>query len=148
VKRAEALRALSRDHHQALGVALRLRRADANTAAEAQRGFLDFWREHGSGHFGAEEEVLLPTFADHGDPEHPSVGLVLRQHAEIRRAALTLGRRDASAAELNELGQLLDDHVRLEERQLFPLIEDALDEAQLAQLAEALAEAEERRQAV
>jgi hemerythrin-like domain-containing protein len=147
MKRAEALRALSRDHHQALAVALRLRRADAGGAAEAQGGFLEFWREHGSAHFAAEEEVLLPSFADHGDPEHPSVAEVLRQHAEIRIAALALGRREASAAELKELGELLDDHVRLEERTLFPLIEDALDDAQLSQLAEALAAAEGRRQA-
>jgi hemerythrin-like domain-containing protein len=75
------------------------------------------------------------------------VAEVLRQHAEIRIAALALGRREASAAELKELGELLDDHVRLEERTLFPLIEDALDDAQLSQLAEALAAAEGRRQA-
>ena len=147
MKRSEALQALSRDHHQALAVALRLRRADADGAPEAQRGFLDFWREHGSAHFAAEEEVLLPTFADHGDPEHPSVAEVLRQHADIRIAALALRRRDASAAELNELGGLLDDHVRLEERTLFPLIEDALDDEQLSRLAEALATAEGRRKA-
>jgi hemerythrin-like domain-containing protein len=147
VKRAEALRALSRDHHQALAVALRLRRAGAQEAAEAQLGFLDFWREHGSGHFRAEEEVLLPTFAEHGDGEHPSVAQVLRQHGEIRHAALVLGRREGSVPELNQLGELLDDHVRLEERTLFPLIEDALDDAQLTQLAEALAAAEERSQA-
>jgi hemerythrin-like domain-containing protein len=56
-----------------------------------------------------------------------------------------LEQRDASTTELNELGELLSDHVRLEERELFPLIEQALDEAQLAELAAALAEAEQGR---
>ena len=52
MKRATALQGLSRDHHQALAVALRLRRADAGSATEARRGFLDFWREHGAEHSG------------------------------------------------------------------------------------------------
>jgi hemerythrin-like domain-containing protein len=145
VKRATALQELSRDHHQALAVALRLRRVDAEGAAETRRGFLEFWREHGADHFRAEEEVLLPRLAEHGGAEHPAVGQVLRDHAEIRLAALVLEQRDASTTELNELGELLSDHVRLEERELFPLIEQALDEAQLAELAAALAEAEQGR---
>jgi hemerythrin-like domain-containing protein len=138
VKRATALQDLSRDHHQALAIALRLRRADAGSASEARRAFLDSWHEHGVDHFRSEEDVLLPRLAERGGSEDPAVEQVLRQHAEIRRAALVLRQRDASVAELNELGNLLNDHVRLEERQLFPLIEEAFDAAQLAELAEAL----------
>jgi hypothetical protein len=41
-------------------------------------------------------------------------------------------------AELARLGNWLDAHVRLEERVLFPLIEDALPEAALRSLAESL----------
>jgi hypothetical protein len=40
-----------------------------------------------------------------------------------------------SIEQARELGRLLHDHVRFEERELFPLIEAALDAAGLAELA-------------
>jgi iron-sulfur cluster repair protein YtfE (RIC family) len=45
-------------------------------------------------------------------------------------------------AALHELGDRLAEHVRLEERQLFPLIEEAMPAAQLAVVAVALESAE------
>jgi hypothetical protein len=61
MKRSEALWSLSRDHHRALSVAQRMRRAD--DAAEGARAFLEFWKGHGEPHFRVEEEVLLPCWA-------------------------------------------------------------------------------------
>ena len=67
MKRTAALQPLSRDHHQALSVAQKLRRADAGTAPGVRDAFLEFWRSHGRDHFRSEEEILLPAFAGHGD---------------------------------------------------------------------------------
>ena len=50
--------------------------------------------------------------------------------------------RRPDPAALHELGSLLADHVRLEERELFPLIEAALPAATLVALATALEHAE------
>ena len=52
--------------------------------------------------------------------------------------------RDATAEvpRLRELGSMLTDHVRLEERELFVLIEQTLPAAELAALASALQHAE------
>jgi hypothetical protein len=47
MKRSKALAALSRDHHQALVVAQKLRRATAATACEARDAFLAYWTGHG-----------------------------------------------------------------------------------------------------
>ena len=55
MKRAEALQPLSRDHLKALPAAKRLR--EATDAAEASRGFLDFWETEGRHHFRVEEEA-------------------------------------------------------------------------------------------
>ena len=139
MRRAEALRALSRDHHVALVVARLLRRAGADDAEEARRRFLAFWEEHGRGPFRAEEEVLLPTYVLRGaEPDLDLVQRILLDHLLIRAAAARLAGPAAGHQELNALGARLDEHVRIEERRLFPLIERALDDAELASLARAL----------
>ncbi|MDP1850110.1 MAG: hemerythrin domain-containing protein, partial [Solirubrobacteraceae bacterium] len=143
MKRNPALVSLSRDHHQALSVALRLRRATAETAADVRADALRFWTTAGRAHFRLEEEVLLPAYAPHGDPHHPLVARVLCDHVAIRQRMDALA-RDAptEVARLRELGTMLSDHVRLEERELFVLVEQALPAADLAALAGALQRAE------
>jgi hypothetical protein len=139
MKRDPALTSLSRDHHQALVVAQRLRRATAATAREARAAFLAYWEEHGRTHFRLEEEVLLPAYAGHGDAHHPLVGRVLCDHVVIRHRAAALARvSDPPVAALHDLGVRLADHVRLEERELFPLIEQAVPAEHLAAVAVAL----------
>jgi hypothetical protein len=143
MKREPALRPLSRDHHQALVVAQRLGRADEANAGEQQRAFVDFWHEHGLRHFQIEEEVLLPAYSGFGDVTEPAVVRVLTDHVEIRRMAHELEQDgNPSVASLRELGKRLGDHVRHEERVLFPLIEAALPADRLSSLAAAVEAAE------
>ena len=67
VKRSDALKAL-RQHHQALVVVTRLKRASAGAGSEAREAFLDFPASEGQGPFRVSEEVLLPAFAGHTPP--------------------------------------------------------------------------------
>jgi hypothetical protein len=139
MKRDPALASLSRDHHEALFVAQRLRRATTQTADEARAAFLAFWEGHGRGHFRLEEEVLLPAYAGHGDPHHPLVARVLCDHVAIRHRTDALSReRCSTVSALRELGVRLTEHIRFEERELFPLIESVMPAPQLAAVAEAL----------
>jgi hypothetical protein len=136
VKRDPALVPLSHDHHQALFVAQKLRRATASTATEARAEFLAYWNGHGAAHFRLEEEVLLPAYAAHGDPHHALVARALCDHVAIRRRAADLEREPStSLSELAAMGTALADHVRLEERRLFPLIEGAMPAEALAAVA-------------
>jgi hemerythrin-like domain-containing protein len=140
MKRHPALAALSRDHHQALVVARDLRRASPVQTASAARAFLAFWAADCHDHFRLEEEILLPAYAVHGSPDHPAVVQMLVDHMIIRRdAALVAG--GASAPELRRLGQELASHVRLEERRVFPLVEETLSVLELDRLGHRLAEA-------
>lgn len=140
MKRAEALRPLSREHLAALLTAKKLREAEElDAAADA---FLDFWRGDGARHFRIEEEVLLPTWAMHAEVDRDGVARMLEDHLAIRREALRLEAGEATLEEARALGQLLHDHVRFEERQLFPKVEDALDAASLDRLAAAIEAAE------
>jgi hypothetical protein len=126
-----------------LVIAQKLRRASPANSEEARHAVLAYWEAHGRAHFRLEEEVLLPAFAAHGDPYHPLVARVLCDHVAIRHrvGALAFDRASAPAG-LHALGRQLDAHVRLEERELFPLIESALTAAELAALAGALNRAE------
>lgn len=139
MKRSEALAILSRDHHHALVVAQKLKRADADTAEAARAQFLAYWADEGRRHFQLEEELLLPAYAGHGDARHPLVLQVLSDHVTIRSRAAQLAATAAPAvAALHQLGSELSAHVRLEERELFPLIEAAIPAAELLALAHAL----------
>lgn len=145
MKRDEALAPLSRDHHQALFRALKLKRADADTATEALAEMIDFFDSHGAHHFRVEEDVLLPLYVRDGgaDPADEAIVRVLTDHVWIRaRIAALREAGDPSVAELRELGERLDAHVRHEERVLFPEIELALTPEQLESLAAAVAAAE------
>jgi hypothetical protein len=136
VKRDPALISLSHDHHQALFVAQGLRRATPETADRARSAFAAFWAEHGSAHFRIEEEILFPAYAAHGDAHHPLLARALCEHVEIRQRAQAAA--EAPVEDLNALGTLLAAHVRLEERELFPVIESAIPPDARAALGAAL----------
>ena len=146
MKRHAALQPLSRDHHVALVAAQRLRRAGADDTGAAREAFLEFWRDHGAHHFRVEEDVLLPAYAAHADPDEPCVVRMLLDHARIRAQAQRLEHDAAPSAEsLHTLGTALERHVRLEEREVFPLIEAALPPGAAEALVDAVQRAEAAR---
>jgi hypothetical protein len=120
-KRDARLRELSSEHHAALVWARRLRRGvDRQPMAER------FAREL-EPHFAIEETILAPALRESG--EHALVDRLLTEHATLRRLA---------AADAHEaFGTALHEHVRFEERELFPrceavLADDVLDAVQRA----------------
>jgi hemerythrin-like domain-containing protein len=138
VKRHPALVELSHDHQHGLAAAHTLVRAAETDRATARGAFLVFWRDEGGAHFKLEEQILLPAL--HGlDTADEAVNRVLAEHADIRRRARDLSDEGQPALDdLHGLGGLLERHIRYEERVLFPLIESALDDAELTALGEAL----------
>ena len=143
MKRSDALASLSRDHHHALVVAQKLRRATDATAPEAREAFLAYWTGHARQHFRLEEELLFPAYAAHGDPHDPRVLRALGEHAMIRHRADALAAAPtADPKTLEQLGEELAAHVRLEEREVFPLIEHLMPSDELDALAQRLEAAE------
>jgi hemerythrin-like domain-containing protein len=144
VKRSESLKSLSHEHHHALFIAKRLR----DEGEQALEAFLTFWRTEGRIHFQIEEEVLLPGSGLAGPGRDPDVARMLDEHLAIRRRVASVLEGQTSAVVLGELGQALTDHVRFEERELFPRIEADLPPEELerlgAQLVEAEAEAQQQ----
>ena len=122
MKRSAALLELSREHHTALSLALRARRAAgqggtavATTAAQVVARF----RGELKLHFDEEERWLLPALERAG--ENALVARTLAEHGELASLVDRLGRPDA--ATLLAFAEALQAHVRFEEQQLFPAAE-------------------------
>jgi iron-sulfur cluster repair protein YtfE (RIC family) len=103
-----------------------------NDAALADNAgsFLAFWQADASILFRKEEEVLLPVLARHKEVLGEPVIRMLAQHASIRGLVMELGdevfRAETRPETLRSLGEQLEAHVRLEEREVLPLIEETL----------------------
>ncbi len=149
MKRAAELKELSDDHHQGLVQARRLRKVAASKGVgpleETTRAFLEFWQRDTSAHFRREEEVLLPVLARYGQDvlyRGPVVEM-LSQHARVRGLVMQLSDEYADGSlrpeTIGEIGELLEAHIRLEEREVFPMIEEVLPEAALKEVASRLA---------
>jgi iron-sulfur cluster repair protein YtfE (RIC family) len=144
MKLTPELRSLSEDHHHGLVHARRLRRAteadEADSAESVARGFLNFWQKDTALHFRKEEEVLLPVMARYkGDLSRQPLLEMLEDHARIRGLVMQLSDEaiagNVRLETLHEIAERLEAHIRLEERVVFPLIEQSLSEAALTELA-------------
>lgn len=138
--RHESLKPLSRHHMIALLLALNLRRVGTeeskSTPEEMQIKLKKFWLPDGQAHFREEEEILVPTFAQYKEADIPEVQDMLMEHVKIRALIDTiLGMEEIDITAMHQLGELLDLHIRKEERILFPMIEKALPEEVLKEMA-------------
>ena len=139
LKRHEALQPLSRHHMIGLHVGLKLSRTGTdkskNSLEEIIEDTREFWFLGGQEHFREEEEILLPAYAIHEDINQPEVIEALLEHVTIRSGMKRLFDGELQEEEMRELGTLLHNHIRKEERTLFPMIETALPEEKLQELA-------------
>ena len=122
---------LSHDHHHGLGLALRCRKQalgrikplGAEGLKERAAEFRNFLAQSLTPHFKAEEEALFPWLSSSVPDSQPLIDDLLRDHKLLRAAAVNLaGERDLAKV-LFDAGDLLERHIRREERELFPLFE-------------------------
>jgi len=142
-RRHRALLEWSRDHTLGLAVAKHLSESFEKSAADresALREFVSAWQENFVDHFNQEEEYLLPVIRDeiHATrlrKEHAA----LRVNADLADAFMEDG--DVDPTWLRGVGKLLHDHIRWEERELFPSVEQSASQAELQRIAKHLAKA-------
>ena len=142
MKRHPALIPLSRDHHHGLVQASRLRRAgkdgDASARLMAAKEFVEFFRNEERVHLRDEEEELFPLLLRHV-PRQPAPFREARvQHMQLegfaRRLEIAVAAGIVDREMLAAAGELLEAHIRLEERELFPLIEELVPDDELRRL--------------
>jgi hemerythrin-like domain-containing protein len=129
---------LSRDHHHGLALALRCRKQalgqlkpmGAAGLLERAQEFLGFYKSNLVRHFEAEEQVLFPRMRAAVPATAPIIDGLAREHDEIRQAIPKLEAGAGLAKLIFDLGDLLERHIRTEERELFPLFEEQIEHAQ------------------
>jgi hemerythrin-like domain-containing protein len=128
IKRSIQLAPLSREHHDGLLLVWKLRQGIQNKAAlDAMRAYtLWFWRQHIKPHFYQEEKILLPYLP----PDHPLAHRLHEEHDQIRELILGLD-DDADRRSIVLLADLLEAHIRFEERELYPFLEGTLSTQKL-----------------
>lgn len=122
LSRNENLLVLSHEHHHGLVFCARLRKAD-NAERETILSFvLDFWNRSLLCHFEAEERILFPLISQEDIAKR-----FLKEHNDIRKIISLVAEPETDFHKLaGELSRVLAEHIRFEERIMFPWLEKAL----------------------
>jgi hemerythrin-like domain-containing protein len=126
---------LSQDHHHGLALALRCRKQalgqikpmGAEGLRERAKEFVAFYGAQLVPHFRAEEEVLFPLLRSVVAGSEEMIDELVRDHGQIRQAIPQLEGGTGLAKLIFDLGDLLERHIRKEERELFPLFEQHVE---------------------
>jgi hemerythrin-like domain-containing protein len=123
IKRSKELAPLSREHHDGLMYVRKIREGIKNrtSISKLKQYTIWFWQQHIKPHFYQEERILLP----HMPLDHELANRLKKEHENIRELILNLD-READQTTFIQLCDLLDDHIRFEERQVFPFLEKKL----------------------
>jgi hemerythrin-like domain-containing protein len=131
VKRRKQLAPLSREHHDALLFIWKVKQGLKNkTSIPIISSYVQwFWNTHLKEHFVQEEDFLLPYLANN------EMGDQLKKEHETIQDLIS---REMYEPSINLLTKLLNDHIRFEERQLFPHIEKTVSVERLNEIFEQL----------
>lgn len=128
IKRNKHIVQLSKDHHFTLLFCWKIRTGvKLNVDMERIKKYVQyFWGNHIQPHFNEEETILFAPVKD------AAVQKALDEHAEIKKQVdiLTTSAK-VNNADLLKLADKVESHMRYEERELFPHLENILNENQL-----------------
>lgn len=131
IKRDPNIVALSKDHHFGLLFCWKLTEGiKGNISLERIKAYVDyFWSKHLADHFNEEEELLfnivIDSFCDKAKQDHQII------KTEIERIK---NDEDIRKDDYLHLAQLINLHIRFEERVLFPHLELLLSKHQLEEV--------------
>ncbi len=128
MKRVSALRDLSSEHHGGLVLVRRIRKAaglSEDQSAVIWADVIERFEHELEPHFQKEEQGLLSALRAAG--EHALVNRTLQEHQEMRDQV-----READPKGLLRFAQLLSDHIRFEEKELFEVAQRRLSADQMA----------------
>ena len=135
IQRSPYLQPLSRDHHHTLLLSWKIRTGLKKEVSPER--ILDYCRAYYryalDEHFSKEEEYLFPLL----DADNRLVHQALAEHRKVRKLIVV---PDPDPKTVLRLEELLEKHVRFEERVLFNVIQEQVPEYKLAQVMEAIGE--------
>ncbi len=124
IRRSEHIIQLSREHHFSLLFCWKIRQGlQKQIAADRIINYVKyFWGLHVIPHFSEEEQIVFPHLQD------DMVTRAINEHTELRQAYQHLMEHPGEnpVAQLSNIADKMDNHIRYEERELFPHLEKNL----------------------
>lgn len=139
MKRHPSLVPLSREHHDALILAQLIKKnapvyKGLPQTVEGKKEYaLAMYESHLLPHFKKEEAILKQVEGCHQSIDQLAT-IIIAEHKELAALFRQLGSDPDTASVLDKTGHLLESHIRKEERELFPLIQEYCSEEILQQL--------------
>lgn len=129
MKRHEALVQLSRDHHFGLLLCWKLKEGlKIDISVERMSKYIVlFYEQNLKPHFAEEEETIFLILGN----AHPLIEEAISQHRELEKM---ISDGFETPEQIQTFRDLLELHIRTEERQIFPEIENTATEEELQNL--------------
>ena len=134
MKRIEQLQGLSREHHNSLVMAKKLAELAENGSNDELLAAIEkvkrYYESELEVHFQHEERTIFALIYKQYKEHVPIATKLLKEHGAMRLAIpqMTL---DNAKEDLADFAEILKNHTRVEERELFPIIEKLFTEEQL-----------------
>ncbi|HEY8689314.1 MAG TPA: hemerythrin domain-containing protein [Chitinophagaceae bacterium] len=134
IKRDENIKWLSKEHHFGLLACWKINKGITWGIGidRIKKYIIFFWENNLQQHFKEEEELLFNVIDD------DKINTAIEQHTSIREKINALYNSHADTLLLQQFAEELNDHIRYEERILFPFLEKALPQNELQQIGAAL----------
>ncbi|MCH7772221.1 MAG: hemerythrin domain-containing protein [Bacteroidetes bacterium] len=140
MERHKALHSLSHDHHHGLILAQLIKKGSPqyknlpNTTEGKKDYSIRFYNYKLIKHFESEEKILFPVVNGKNDEIDNLIEEIIIEHKKIKLLINQLESDKDVENTLDELGRILESHIRKEERKLFPLIQNLLSDEELIYL--------------
>ncbi len=130
MKRSPELVQLSKDHHNGLLLCWKIRSGIKNKVSVNRiAGYILYcYDQELETHFRLEESFVFPLLPE----DHPLRNEAMLQHVLLRNLVGQFKINQVNEVLLQEFADMLDVHIRFEERQLFPCIEASVPGEKLA----------------
>lgn len=143
MKRHPALIPISHDHHHGLVLAQRLKRGYSKSPgsdwpedlSQQRDRVIEFYKTQLVPHFRAEEDFLFPLAEQHL-PDQQIVSELREQHRAISHLIDLLPDSQNLERSFKDLGDILEQHIRREESDLFQAMQESIPEAELKEAGE------------
>ena len=134
MKRAEELQKLSREHHGSLTMALTISKIAENGSDSERLAAIDtiknYYNKELEDHFQHEEQTIFALIFKKYR-EHISLAtLLLKEHGYLRMLIQRI-KPETAKKDLADFAFVLKKHTRVEERELFPIIESLFTDEEL-----------------
>ena len=144
MKRHTSLHILSHDHHNGLITAQLIKKNSPEypklpKSIEGKRDYtVRFYDDELVRHFADEEKILFPVLKGRENELDKLVKELTEEHRIIEDYIKKLKLKEDIENNLDKLGSILENHIRKEERILFPKVQGILNEKELNKIGENL----------